>query len=69
MDTIICANDTETIINNVQEYLKKNSIIKYIKILDKDEDKIVIIISFKEMNENEVKICLSGLKAALKKII
>lgn len=65
MKAIICKNDARTIINNLQDYVQKNSILKGIHLVDETEQQVVILISKEAISQDFASVWWSGYTAGL----
>jgi len=64
INPIICSNDLSEILDKIQDILQKNSI-KSVKLVDQSDDQVVILISDKEITEEQSKIWWAGYQAAI----
>ncbi len=65
MESIICDNDTRTILDKMQVLIEKGCIIKGICLVDCTDDQAVILIDNEPINPKMAKVWWSGYKAAL----
>ncbi len=65
MEAIICQNDVNSVIEKMQEYLKKEGIMKGLYIVDQNEQGVVILLDDEPVDERIAKVWWSGYKAAL----
>ena len=65
LQPIICKNNAEDVLNNIQEYLENGSIIKSIYVVDTTDDQIVVLIGDEEVTRQMAEIFWVGYQAAL----
>ena len=66
MQTIVCSNDTDSLLKGLQDYLDNGGIIRNIRKVDTASQQIVILISDKDISENEAEIWYAGYMSGLK---
>lgn len=65
MDHIICKNDLETIVNKLQDYAQEGHNIQGIKLVDKTENQVVILVHDEPISQIVADIWWSGFRAAI----
>ncbi len=65
MHTIICQDDTGTIVEKMQEYLGEGSMIKGMHLVDRSNNQVVLLIAEKTITAEMASIWWQGYQAAL----
>jgi len=65
LETIICKNDIKIVLSKIEELLQNTKNIKNIKVVDENDDEIVILVSDTSITEREAKMWWSGYQAWL----
>jgi hypothetical protein len=62
---VVCKNDVSTIINKIQDFLDKGSIIKGMHLVDHTDDQVVLLICDQPISKEMAEIFWTGYQTAL----
>lgn len=65
MEPIICANNLMTVLGRLQDYLAEGRIIRGLRLVDSNDQDVVILVDERFIDEEKASIWWSGYKAAL----
>ena len=65
MDTIICENKISTIVDKLQEYIDKNSMLGGMLLVDETEEQVVILLDKEPISKQIGEAYWQGFRAAL----
>jgi len=66
MIPVICSNNAENIIDSIKKYIKNNKTLQDIVLIEQNDKQVVLLLSDKEINDDQAAIWWSGYSEGLK---
>lgn len=65
MTPIICKNNIRSVIDKIQEYLKKNGNIQGVRLVDQSDEQVVLLVDDSPIEQDKASAWWEGFSAAL----